>query len=167
MMVPLLVTSILNLKCYASSHAMESAMTGRRTTNFLRHYQLAWTLYFAQRFMCHISTSKFTTKTTMIRTGLISYSSKPKSVATDHIMDWTISRAIGCVDGMLFFPTYPITSVSKHMNTQARKQLMTSAPALTNMIMTENLCGWILLRWLERKETRQTKRMRNRDRVID
>ena len=53
------------------------------------------------------------------------------------------------------------------MNTQATKQLVPSAPDLTNMIMAEKLYGWILLRWLGQKEKSQMERTRNMDWVMD
>ena len=100
-------------------------------------------------------------------TGLIRSSSTLNSAATDHIVDWLIYRAIRSMDGMLFFPTFPITSDSKQMNTQVRKQLMPYAPALKNIIIEEMFYGWILLRWIEQKEKRLTKRTRNKEWVME
>ena len=104
-MVSLIVTSRVTLKFSAASRAMASAMTGWHNPNVLIHYQIEQTLSFDQRFMCQILTSKCTTEITMIRIGLITYSFTLKSVSTEQIVDWPISRYIGCVDGMMFLST--------------------------------------------------------------
>ena len=154
MMVSLIFTSRVTLKFSAASRAMASAMTGWHNPNFLIHYQIEQTLSFDQSFMCQRLTSKFTTEITMRQIGLITYLFTLNSDFTEQIVDWPISRSIGCVDGMIFLSTCPSMREEKHMNTQATKQLVPSAPDLTNMIMAEKLYGWISLRWLVQKETR-------------
>ena len=167
MMVSLLVTSRVTLKCSSASRTMASAVTGWRNPNFLIHQQLAKTLSFDQIFMCQSLTSTFTTKNYYDTVRNDNIFIHPNTVSTEKIVDWLIARAIGCVDGMMFLLTYPSMSKSKHMNTQASKQIMPSAPDLTNMITEEKLYYLILLSWLGHKETSQMKRMMNIYLVID